>query len=207
MGNGNANDHHDAREARMKAVAVNGSVRKDGNTAILLNHVLAELAKEGIETSMVQLGGKRVGGCIACRKCFDNRDRLCAVRNDAANEAIAAMADADAVVLGSPVYFADVSAGMKGLIERAGMVGIANGAMFRRKVGAGVVAVRRGGAIHSFHSLNNFFFISQMVVPGSSYWNVGIGREAGEVEGDEEGVRTMRVLGENMAWLLGRIHR
>jgi multimeric flavodoxin WrbA len=189
----------------MKAVAVNGSVRKDGNTAILLNHVLAELAKEGIGTSLIQLGAKRLGGCIACRKCFDNRDRLCAVRNDAANEAIAAMADADAVILGSPVYFADISAGMKGLIERAGMVGMANGAMWRRKVGAGVVAVRRGGAIHSFHSLNNFFFISQMVVPGSSYWNVGVGREAGEVEGDAEGVRTMRVLGENMAWLMKKI--
>jgi len=190
----------------MKAVAVNGSSRKDGNTALLLDRALAQLSREGIETSLVQLGGKRLGGCIACRKCFENMDRRCAVRADAANEFISAMDGADAILLGSPVYYADVTAGMKALIERAGMVGAANGGMWRRKVGAGVVAVRRGGAIHAFDSLNHFFFISQMVVPGSSYWNLGVGRDPGAVEADEEGMRTMQVLGENMAWLLKKIN-
>src|SRR5512138_1957547 len=165
----------------MKAVAINGSARKDGNTAVLLNRVLAELKPGGIETTLLQMAGKRVGGCIACRKCFETRDGQCAVKNDAANEFILAMAGADAILLGSPVYFADITAGLKGLIERAGMVGMANGGMWRRKVGAAAVAVRRGGAIHAFNSINHFFFISQMIVPGSSFWNVGIGREAGAV--------------------------
>jgi multimeric flavodoxin WrbA len=188
----------------MKAVAVNGSARKDGNTAILLRTVLQELEKAGIAGELIQLAGRKLGGCLGCRKCFDNKDRRCAVTADDANSVIAAMEEADAVILGSPVYFADVSAGMKALIERAGYVGMANGAMWKRKVGAGVAAVRRGGAIHALDTLNHFFLISQMIVPGSSYWNLGMGREVGAVEGDEEGMRTMRTLGENMAWLLQR---
>jgi multimeric flavodoxin WrbA len=94
---------------------------------------------------------------------------------------------------------------MLALIGRAGMVGLANGGLFRRKAGAAVVAVRRGGAIHAFDSINHFFFISQMIVPGSSYWNIGIGRDKGQVKTDEEGIRTMTVLGRNLAWLLKRL--
>jgi len=116
------------------------------------------------------------------------------------------MSEADGIILGSPTYFTDVTTEMKALIDRAGFVARANGEMFRRKVGAAVVAVRRAGSIHAFDTLNHFFLVSQMIVPGSSYWNVGIGRDKGEVEDDEEGIQTMRVLGENMAWLLKKTH-
>jgi multimeric flavodoxin WrbA len=115
------------------------------------------------------------------------------------------MAEADGIILASPTYFADVSTEMKALIDRAGFVTKANGGMLKRKVGAAVVAVRRAGAIHAFDTINHFFFISEMIVPGSSYWNIGVGREKGEVESDAEGVKTMQVLGENMAWLLKKL--
>jgi multimeric flavodoxin WrbA len=190
----------------MKVTAFNGSARKDGNTAILVRHAFAELEKEGIETDMFQLAGRQIHGCIACYKCFDNKDKRCAVNDDCLNECIEEMAESDGIILASPTYFADVSASMKALIERAGLVARANDDMLQRRVGAAVVAVRRGGAIHAFDSINHFFFIGQMIVPGSIYWNVGVGKDVGEVENDEEGVRTMQVLGRNMAWLLKKIH-
>jgi multimeric flavodoxin WrbA len=190
----------------MKVIAFNGSARKDGNTAILLKRVLAELEKEGIETEMVQLAGKNVRGCIACYKCMELMNRSCIMESDEVNAWIEKVLEADGVILGSPVYFSDLTAGLKGFIERAGMVARANGDMLRRKVGAAVVAVRRAGAIHTFDSINHFFFISQMVVPGANYWNVGMGRDIGEVEKDAEGLGTMEVLGRNMAWLLKKIH-
>jgi multimeric flavodoxin WrbA len=189
----------------MKVVAFNGSARKDGNTAILVNAVFKELKKEGIKTELVQLAAKKIRGCIACGKCFENKDQRCAVKGDIANECIEKMLEADGIILASPTYFADVSAEMKALIERAGFVARANGDMFRRKAGASVVAARRGGAIHAFDSMNHFFFISQMIVPGSSYWNVGIGLAPGDVKKDKEGLDTMKTLGANMAWLLKKI--
>lgn len=189
----------------MKVIAFNGSARKDGNTAILLNHVLAELRMEGIETELYQLAGKKIRGCIACYKCVENQDQRCSVRNDVLNECVEKMIEADGILLGSPTYFTDVTAEMKALIDRAGMVVAVNGDLLRRKVGAAVVAVRRAGSIHVFDTLNHFFFISQMVVPGSIYWNLGIGRNIGEVEEDEEGIRTMTILGDNIAWLLKKI--
>lgn len=191
----------------MKVVAFNGSARKDGNTAILVNALFKELKKEKIQTELVQLAGKKIRGCIACGKCFERKDHLCAVKGDIANECIEKMLDADGIVLASPTYFADVSTEMKALIDRAGYVAKANDDMFRRKVGAAVVAVRRGGAIHAFDTMNHFFFISQMVVPGSSYWNVGIGHGAGEVKDDDEGLATMQTLGANMAWVLKKLNK
>ncbi len=190
----------------MKIIAFNGSARKDGNTAILLNLVIEELSREGIGAELVWLAGHEIRGCTACYRCFTNRDRRCAVTDDFANECIEKMLGADGILLGSPTYFADITAGMKALIERSGMVSRANGDMFRRKVGAGVVAVRRGGAIHAFDSLNHFFLIGQMIVPGSSYWNFAFGRNPGEVMSDAEGVQTMRNLGQNMAWLLQKLN-
>jgi multimeric flavodoxin WrbA len=189
----------------MKVVAFNGSPRTNGNTAILLNTALDELAKEGVETELVSLAGKTIPGCRACFKCFENADGHCAVTNDRVNDYIDKMRAADGIFLGSPTYFSDVTAGMKALIERAGMTTRANPEILRRKVGAGVVAVRRAGAMHAFTSLNFFFLIAEMIVVGSSYWNVGIGREPGEVEKDAEGIETMKTLGRNMAWLLKRI--
>ena len=189
----------------MKVMAFSGSARKDGNTAILVRHVFAELEKEGIETGLVQLAGERVRGCVACYKCWERKDGACVVKDDCINDCIAKMKEADGIILASPTYFADITSEIKALIDRSGMVARANGDMFRRKAGAAIIAVRRAGAIHAFDSLNHFFLISQMIVPGSNYWNIGIGRQIGEVENDEEGVQTMRALGENMAWLLKRI--
>jgi multimeric flavodoxin WrbA len=190
----------------MKVIAFNGSARKDGNTSILLNLVLEELKAEGLETEIYSLAGKPVQGCIACYQCFEKKNKRCAVDKDIINECIRKMIEADGILLGSPTYFADVSASMKALIERCGMVGRANSDMYKRKVGAGVVAVRRAGAIHAFNSLNYFFSINEMIVPGSSYWNIGIGRQPGEVNNDAEGVQTMKNLGKNMAWLLKKIN-
>jgi multimeric flavodoxin WrbA len=189
----------------MKVIAFNGSARKEGNTSILLNLVLDELMAEGIETEIYSLAGKLVQGCIACFKCFENKNRRCAVEKDIINECIQKMDEADGILLGSPTYFADVSASMKALIERGGMVGRANVDMYKRKVGAAVVAVRRAGGIHVFNSLNYFFSINEMIIPGSSYWNLGIGRQPGEVNNDVEGVQTMKNLGKNMAWLMKKI--
>jgi len=186
----------------MKVLAINGSARKDGNTAILINTVFEELAKHGIETEMVQLSHERIRGCIACYGCFKNKDQRCAVKDDIVNELIEKMLDADGIILASPTYFADVSAELKAVIDRAGLVSRANDDMLRRKIGAAVVAVRRAGSIHAFDTINHFFLISQMIIPGSFYWNVGIGLEPGDVSGDEEGIKTMSLLGENMAWLL-----
>ena len=189
----------------MKVVAINGSARKGGNTSILLRRVLGELEKEGIETELVEMSGANIHGCKACYKCSSRHDGRCSQRDDDGNSFIEKMAAADGILLGSPTYVTDVSAEMKALIDRACLVARANGSMFRRKVGAAVVAVRRAGATHAFDTMNHFFLISEMVVPGSSYWNIAVGRDPGDVEKDEEGMRTMETLGRNMAWLMKKV--
>jgi len=189
----------------MKVVAFNGSPRKDGNTFRLINHVFGPLHEAGVETEIVQLGGNAIAGCKACYHCCQSRDGRCVQAEDMLNSCIEKMRHADGILLASPTYFADVTPELKALIDRAGLVAKANEDFLRRKVGAGIVAVRRGGSIHAFDTMNHFFLISQMIIPGSCYWNMGIGREKGEVEGDEEGLRTMRILGENMTWLLGKL--
>jgi len=186
----------------MKVIAFNGSPRPDGNTSILLNHVLEPIRAKGIQTEVYQLGGSDIHGCRACYACMKTKNGRCSHDDDVANECIAKMLEADGIILGSPTYFADLTPETKALIDRAGYVSRANGDLLKRKVGAAVVAVRRAGEIHAFDSINHFFLISQMIVPGSCYWNVGIGRDKGDVETDAEGLKTMRVLGENMAWLL-----
>ncbi len=190
----------------MKVLAINGSPRSSGNTAMLLDTVLAELKKEGIETEQVQLGGKKIHGCTACMKCFETQNKRCAIDNDILNELVSKMAEADGIIIGSPTYFANVSSEVKALIDRAGLVAIANGHMLKRKVGVAVVAVRRAGATNAFDAINKFFFINQLIVPGSTYWNMGYGLGEQEVTGDEEGINTMTILGENMAWLLRKIN-
>jgi multimeric flavodoxin WrbA len=190
----------------MKVVAFNGSGRKDGNTAILIKYVFQALADEGIETELVQLAGKKITGCIACYKCMERKNLRCAIGTDPVNEYIEKMVASDGIILASPVYFADLTAGMKALIERSGMVARANGDVLKRKVGAAVAAVRRAGSINTLDSINHFFLNTQMLLPGSKYWNMAIGRNIGEVEEDQEGVEIMRVLGENMAWLLHKLH-
>jgi multimeric flavodoxin WrbA len=191
---------------KMKVVAFNGSPRNEGNTASLIKYVLAELEKEGIETEAVQVGGKRIHGCTACGKCYEKMDKKCINDKDIVNECIEKMIEADGIILASPTYFADLTPELKALIDRAGFVAKANNEMFKHKVGAAVVAVRRAGSIHVFDSINHFFTISQMIIPGSSYWNMGIGLAEGDVEKDEEGIQTMQTLGQNMAWLLKKLN-
>ncbi len=190
----------------MKVVAFSGSARKNGNTDLLLRTTLAELEAEGIETELVQLAGTEIRGCLACYQCFKRKDGRCAVEKDCINECLEKMKGADAILLGSPTYFADVSTEMKALMDRCGMVSRANGDMLKRKLGAAVVAARRAGAIHVFDTMNHFFLIGQMIVVGSNYWNIGMGREKEEVAKDEEGMNTMKVLGQNMAWTLKQLH-
>jgi multimeric flavodoxin WrbA len=190
----------------MKVVAFNGSPRRNGNTVILLNEIFKILEKEGIETEMIQLGNKPVHGCTACGKCKEIQDGKCHIKNDHLNMCMEKMVEADGIIIGSPVYFADVTPEVKALIDIAGYVTRANGHTLKRKIGAGVVAVRRGGALHTFETINNFFLINQMIVPGSSYWNFAFGRNPGDVLNDEEGMQTIKTLGENMAWLLKKIN-
>ena len=191
----------------MKVVAFNGSSRKDGNTAILLRRVLAELEAEGIGTELVQLYNKRFAGCTACLKCFEKQDNRCSgLPDDGMNECIEKMLAADGILIGSPTYYANCTATTQALMERAGYAIRKGGNPLARKVGAAVVAVRRGGAIHAFDSINHWFEINEMILIGSSYWNIAIGREIGDVEADEEGMATMTDLGRNMAWALKKLN-
>ncbi len=189
----------------MKVVAFNGSARKDGNTAILIRRVLSVLEQEGIETELIQLAGQQIHGCMACQTCMKIKNKECKIVNDNVNIYIQKMIEADGIILGSPTYFSMMTSEMKALIDRAGYVAMGNDHMFKRKVGAAVVAVRRAGAMTTFDGINHFFLISEMIVPGSSYWNVGIGHRKGDVEKDEEGLETMDDLGKNMAWLLKQL--
>jgi multimeric flavodoxin WrbA len=189
----------------MNVIAINGSARAQGNTDILLKTACKPLEEAGISTRIIALSGKTLRGCTACMKCWEHKNGRCIIDNDLVNETLPMMYAADGLLLGSPTYFADVTAEMKAFIDRTGMVNRANGNLMRRKVGAGVVAVRRGGAMHALQTLQNYFLISEMIIPGSSYWNVAFGRNIGEVENDSEGMATMTCLGENMAWLMGKL--
>jgi len=188
------------KENPLKVIAINGSARKDGNTAILINFALQELEREGIKTEMVQLAGERIRGCTACMKCFEHRDQRCVIDDDCVNDCIQKMVEADGIILGSPVYFSDVTSEMKALIDRVGFVSMANGELFRRKVGAAAIAVRRTGAIHTADTLLHFLLGRDMILPG--FPGVGFGLNIGDVERDHEGVDRMKAIGQNMAWLL-----
>jgi multimeric flavodoxin WrbA len=189
----------------MKVVAFNGSARKDGNTAALLNRVLKVLETEGFETELVQLAGQQIRGCTACRTCFETKNQRCVIEDDKVNEYIQKMVKADGILLGSPTYFSMMSPEMKALIDRAGFVVRAQPDTFKYKVGAAVVAVRRAGGMPTFEAINNFFLINQMIVVGNSYWNIGMGQKKGDVVKDEEGMKTMEDLGRNMAWLIKKL--
>lgn len=189
----------------MKVIGINGSPRKDGNTSLMIKKALAVLESEGIETGFIQLGGEAIHGCTACYQCGKNKNKKCAVGNDCFNDIFAQMLDADGIIIGSPTYFADVTTEIKALIDRAGFVGRMNDNLLQHKVGAAAVAVRRGGGIHAFDTINHLFLISRMFVTGSSYWNLGLGREIGDVENDTEGMATMQHLGESMAFLLKKL--
>ncbi len=185
----------------MYVIAINGSPRKEGNTELLLKEVLGELKTAGWETELEKVGGTAIRGCIACEKCFENKDNECSVKKDKFNTIFSKMLKADAMILGSPTYFAAVSADLKALLERAGYVAYANDHAFSGKIGAAAVAVRRGGATHAYDTINHMFQMSRMIIPCSTYWNMGYGLGKGEVLKDEEGLANMRHLGKSIDWL------
>jgi len=190
----------------MKVIAFNGSPRKNGNTNRALEVVLQEIAKEGIDTELVQMGCEDLAPCQACNVCVQKKDRKCKRKDDKVNEWIQKMIEADGIIIGSPVYFGSMTAQTKAFVDRVGFVNRANGNLFRRKVGAAVTVNRRAGALATFQSINDFFLIGEMVVVGSSYWNVINALKPGDIEQDDEGLRTMQDLGRNMAWLIKRIN-
>lgn len=185
----------------MKAVAVNGSPRRHGNTNLLLEKVLEPLAESGWETELIQLGGTNIHGCLACFQCFAKKSARCSYEKDGFNKIAEELFRADAIILGSPTYFTDVSTEMKALIDRLGLVAIANGGALRGRIGAAVVAVRRGGGTHAYDTINHMFLMSGVVVPGSTYWNLGFGQAPNEAEKDAEGLANMQHLGRTIAWL------
>jgi multimeric flavodoxin WrbA len=186
----------------MKVIIFNGSPNKGGNTYHGIKIVAEELEKEGIETEIIHVGNKSIRGCIACGYCTKNKNRKCAITTDPVNNWIEKMNDADGIILGSPVHYSSIAGTMKSFLDRAFRVAEASDSMLRHKVGAAVVAVRRAGGIPTFDQLNNYINHSEMLIPTSNYWNIINGRLPGEAMQDEEGIQIMRILGQNMAWLM-----
>ena len=189
----------------MKVIAFNGSPRKEGNTALMLREVLKPIAEAGIETEFVQVGGVLLRGCTACGACGKSKDMTCIQTGDPMNEWIKKMVEADGMLFGSPSYFSGLTSELKALIDRAGFVTVMNGRALARKVGAAVCVHRRAGGVNVMDQINHMMLMSRMIVPGSTYWNLGVGRLPGEVMNDAEALANMKDLGETMAWLLKRI--
>ena len=186
----------------MKVVAINGSPKKEGNTYRALQYVGAKLQEQGIEFEVLHVGNKMVRGCLACGKCAEMRNEQCTITTDPVNEWIQVLKAADGILLGSPVHYAGIAGTMKCFLDRAFYVSTVNNGLFRNKVAAAVVAVRRTGGSFTFDNLNHYITYSEMIMATSNYWNVIHGRTPGEVEKDDEGIQIMEVLGNNMAWLL-----
>jgi len=187
----------------MKVLAINGSPRKEGNTAAMLNTVLNVCKEAGHETEFFQAGGRAVHGCKACGSCGTQKGK-CAIE-DWVNQLYPKMKEASAIVIGSPTYFSDLTPETKAIIDRTGFMSRRDGNAFSRKIGAAVSAVRRAGGIHTLDSIQHMFFICDMIVPGSSYWNMSLSRDIGDYDKDHEGEKTMIRLGENISWLLDLI--
>lgn len=185
----------------MKAVAFNGSPKPNGNTFHAIQMVAEELGKAGIATEIIHVGNKAIRGCLACGQCMKTKNERC-IQDDEVNDWIQLMKEADGIIIGSPVHFSAIGGTMKSFLDRAFYVGGVNGGLYRHKVGASVVAVRRSGGLPTFNQLNNFLCYAEMLVPGSNYWNVIHGTKPGEAVQDEEGRQIMRTLGRNMAWLM-----
>lgn len=186
----------------MKVIAVNGSPKANGNTYQSLAAVGKELTNEGIEFEIIHVGDKVIRGCMSCNGCVKNKNERCVLANDEANDYIQKLKEADGILLGSPVHYSGIPGTMKAFLDRAFYVAGANRSLFRHKVGASVVAVRRSGGVATFDALNHYINYSEMIMPASNYWTVIHGTAPGEVEQDGEGQQILRVLGQNMAWLL-----
>lgn len=186
----------------LKVLAINGSPKASGNTATALKMMLGEVEKEGIATELITIGQKNIRGCIGCMRCGETKSGRCEAFDDTVNELLPKMYEADAIVLGSPVYFSGINGTLKSFLDRAFFVSWVSGGLLRLKAGAGVVALRRSGATPSFDQLNKYFQISEMMTIGSCYWNSIHGFAPEEAEQDAEGLFIMRVLGRNLAWFL-----
>jgi multimeric flavodoxin WrbA len=189
----------------MKILLINGSPRKNGNTNYLLNIMADVFNNKKIQTEIFQIGGKLVHGCIACGKCTTNPEIECIHKDDVVNDCISKMIESDAIIIGSPTYFGSLTSETKALIDRSGMVTRAKGGLLKRKIGAAVAVERRAGAMQVFNAINDFFLINNMIVTGSSYWNIGVARAMDEMKEDEEGINTHITLAENIIWLLEKI--
>lgn len=188
----------------MKVIGINGSARKNGNTAILIRTIFEELNKKGVETELIQLADVDIEPCRACFAC-KGKDN-CVFRKDGFAEVFSKMVEADGIILGSSVYLADVSSRMKALLDRGGVVAATNPGILKHKVGVAVAAVRRAGGMTSVDTMNHFFLNKEMIVIGSTYWNMVYGREIGDVLNDDEGIANMRNLGQNMASIMSKLN-
>ena len=186
----------------MKVIAMNGSPRKNGNTWFALKTAGEALISEGIDFEILHVGHQSIHGCIACRKCMENKDDRCSIRTDKLNDCLPAIKKADGIILGSPVYYSGIAGTMKCFLDRLFYVSGANGNWMRHKVGASVVALRRSGGSAAWNSLNYYLTIAEMTVASSHYWNIIHGLEEGDARQDGEGIQIMQALGANMAWLL-----
>ncbi|MDR3289956.1 MAG: flavodoxin family protein [Rickettsiales bacterium] len=185
----------------MKVVAINGSPNKNGNTATMLNEILKVVKSSGGETKFIQIGGQNIHGCRACGQCRSLKNKTCAFADDIFNSVFAEIVDADAIILGTPSYFSAMSPETKAFIDRMGYVSLANNRLLKHKIGAGVVAERRAGGSAIQASLHYVFLMNEMLIPGSTYWNIGIG----DVNNDNEAMDNMKNLGENIVWLIKKI--
>ena len=184
----------------LKLLALNGSARKDGNTAILLNTVLDVARAAGVETELIQFGGTIIEPCKACWACGGKKN--CVHQNDSFHDVFAKVVAADGLLLGSPVYSANVSANMQAFLKRAAVVADMNPGLLTHKAGAAVAAARRGGALNAIDTMNHFFLNHEMFVAGSTYWNMVYGQLPGDVNQDAEGLANMKNLGQNLVFLL-----
>lgn len=190
----------------LNALAINGSPNKDGSTAFLLTVILDKLAKEGIKTRMVHIGGSNIHGCRSCWTCAKTKNKRCDFRDDMFNSLFTDVLEADALILGSPSYIAGMSSEMKAFIDRAGLVSFNNNRPLRHKVGAAVVSQRRAGGTSVQATINHMFLMNEMVIPGSIYWNIAIGHQKSDIAKDEVGMMNMFNLAQNIAWLLKKLN-
>jgi multimeric flavodoxin WrbA len=190
----------------MKAIAICGSPRKGGNTETLLTTCLDVLQSEGIGVELIPLRKKTVKGCIACTTCHKTKDKTCAIKDDDFHDIFQVMQQADIIVVGSPVYFGSAPSQLIALLDRAGYVSRANGDLFSRKVGGPITVARRAGQNFTYAQLLYWFLINDMIVPGSTYWNVAIGKAPGDVQNDTEAIETVQRFAQNLAWVAKKLH-
>ena len=187
----------------MNVLLINGSARRKGNTYIALSEIARQLEKHGLTTEIFQLGNRAVRGCIACGQCQAKALGRCAFDDDVCNSIVERFAQADALVVGSPVYYGQPNGALLAVLQRA--LFAASHTMQNKPV-ASVAICRRGGATAAFQTMNMMFEMLNMPIVTSQYWNIAYGLDEGEAAADVEGMQTMRTLADNMAWLLGKIH-